>query len=70
MSGININYFRYRIEEERSMLKQMVEQYGCLDTRVLRQSMKLDKLINYFNEAKYEPGYNKIERENRVSLMF
>ncbi|WP_342424240.1 aspartyl-phosphate phosphatase Spo0E family protein [Paenibacillus sp. FSL E2-0178] len=39
------------IEAERTRLNQMEEQHGRLHPRVIRQSKKLDELINEYHKA-------------------
>jgi hypothetical protein len=39
------------IEAERTRLNQLEEQYGRLHPDVIRQSTKLDKLINAYHKA-------------------
>ncbi|WP_086074540.1 aspartyl-phosphate phosphatase Spo0E family protein [Paenibacillus camerounensis] len=43
-----LKILRKQIEYERTMLNQMEQAYGLLHPRVIRQSMKLDELINTY----------------------
>lgn len=45
-----------RIESERAKLNQMEEQYGLNHASVIRQSMKLDELINTYNRLADSSG--------------
>ncbi|MNJ34197.1 aspartyl-phosphate phosphatase Spo0E family protein [Paenibacillus bouchesdurhonensis] len=54
MNRTKSKYIKHRIEEERQRLGLLAKQYGLQDMRVLKQSMELDRLINQYNEVKYE----------------
>ncbi|CAM4440848.1 MULTISPECIES: aspartyl-phosphate phosphatase Spo0E family protein [Paenibacillus] len=43
-----LKILRKQIEYERTRLNQMEQTYGLLHPRVIRQSMKLDELINTY----------------------
>ncbi|MNI24804.1 Spo0E like sporulation regulatory protein [compost metagenome] len=43
-----LEVLRRQIEAERTRLNQMEQAYGLLHPRVIRQSMKLDELINTY----------------------
>lgn len=51
---------KVRIEKERKELNLLAERYGLRDTRVLKQSMLLDSLINMYNQTRY--SLNKSEQ--------
>lgn len=51
---------KFRIEKERKELNLLAERYGLRDTRVLKQSMLLDSLINMYNQTRY--SLNKSEQ--------
>ncbi|MNJ45175.1 Spo0E like sporulation regulatory protein [compost metagenome] len=54
MDKTKSKYIKHRIEEERRLLDLLAEQFGLQDKRVLKQSMELDRLINNYNEVRYD----------------
>ncbi|MFD3262256.1 aspartyl-phosphate phosphatase Spo0E family protein [Paenibacillus lentus] len=60
MNRTKSKYIKHRIEEERQQLGVLAEQYGLQDMRVLRQSMELDRLINHYNEVRYDYMRRKV----------
>lgn len=46
-------FLHYRLEKNRQKLYNLQEKYGFDNTRVLKQSMILDGLINQYNRCFY-----------------
>lgn len=46
------SYTSVKLEKERTKLHKLVEKYGFMDDRVIRQSQKLDRVLNYYQHPK------------------
>ncbi|WP_082708131.1 aspartyl-phosphate phosphatase Spo0E family protein [Paenibacillus sp. DMB5] len=55
-----LKILRKQIEYERTRLNQMEQTYGLLHPHVIRQSMKLDELINTYTRID-SGGINRAE---------